>query len=328
MAPQTGASARMHIRIIDLGSNSLKASLYSIENGEHKVVDKDKLDYALGDAVFSEGSIPDSAVEKVADFVRDACEGKGGGKAHFTFVMATSAVRSAKNREALVKRVDQKTGFAVRVLDGAEEGFLIHTGITSSQNGKRDDVIKTIDIGGGSAEVSWSRGDRYLFGRSYELGAIRLSSRFLKASTFGREEFERIHNHALEELKRRTPEKAPSADRAVGSSGNLRAISRMVQSLRSPSFSKLIPEITAGALEDLCEVAVGRSAQSLAGLFDLPIKRARIVMPAALVLLASMRHFDIQRLEISEAGLREGVAHFWSRHGHLNLPVSDEGASK
>ena len=30
---------------------------------------------------------------------------------------------------------------------------------------------------------------------------------------------------------------------------------------------------------------------------------------------------DANCLAVSEAGLREGAAFFWSRHGHLNLPV-------
>jgi exopolyphosphatase/guanosine-5'-triphosphate,3'-diphosphate pyrophosphatase len=313
----------MLIRIIDIGSNSVKASLYAIEKGEHRLVDKDKLDYSLGDAVFSEGSIPESGAEKVADFIRASCDSKAEEKPHFTFAVATSAVRSAKNRDAFVKRVDHKTGFSVRVLSGAEESFLIHTGITSAGE-VGDDIIKTIDIGGGSAEVSWSRGVRYLFGRSYELGAIRLSNRFLKASSFSRDDFDRIYEHALEEFRRRTPEKAPPASRAIGSSGNVRAISKMAQSLRGQPFAKLLPEVTAGTLEDVCELALGRSPQNLASLFDLNLRRARIIMPAVLVLLASLRHFGIPRLELSEAGLREGVAHFWSRHGHLNLPVTEE----
>jgi exopolyphosphatase/pppGpp-phosphohydrolase len=34
-----------------------------------------------------------------------------------------------------------------------------------------------------------------------------------------------------------------------------------------------------------------------------------------------MRRIGIPRLEVSEAGLREGAIWWWSRHGHLNLPV-------
>ena len=312
----------MIIRIIDIGSNSIKASLYAVEEGKYRPIDKDKLDYALGDAVFSEGSIPESGMEKVAAYIQRALMDHSGGKPHFTFVLATSAVRSAKNREAFVKKVEQKTGILVRVLTGAEESYLIHTGIIG-QSGA-EGVIKTIDIGGGSAEVAWSRDKRYLFGRSYEMGAIRLTRRFLNGKPFTREIFQRIYDHAWEEFRSRSPAEAPVADHAIASSGNARAIDKMTKVTRSPLFSKHIPEMTPGLLEEIVELAVGRTPQHLVSLFDLNLERARIIMPAVLVLLAAARYFGIRRLDFTDSGLRDGTAAFWSRHGHLSLPPLDE----
>ncbi len=311
----------MNIRVIDVGSNSVKASLYSVEEGRHRLVDKDKLDYALGDAVFSDGSIPEAGVEKVAGFVQRSLMEPGEKKPHFTFILATSAVRSAKNREAFVRKVEEKTGWQVRVLTGAEESYLIHAGIVSDTGA--EGVVKTIDIGGGSAEVSWSRNHQYLFGRSYELGAIRLTRRFLNGKSFTREAFQRIYDHAWEEFRTRSPAEAPTADRAIASSGNIRAIVKMVKEVRSDAFSKQIPELTAGALEDVVEISLGRTPQQLVSLFDLNVERARIIMPAVSVLLAGLRYFGIGRLEFTDAGLREGAVFFWSRHGHLNLPLKE-----
>ena len=62
-------------------------------------------------------------------------------------------------------------------------------------------------------------------------------------------------------------------------------------------------------------------------MFDLNIERSRIIMPAVVVLLAGLRYFGVRRLNFTDAGLREGAAYFWSKHGHLNLPLqeSDSG---
>lgn len=316
----------MIIRIIDIGSNSVKTSLYSVEEGKHRLIDKDKLDYALGESVFSEGSILESGMEKVAAYVQRALMDHSEGKPHFTFILATSAVRSAKNREAFLKKVEQKTDITVRVLTGAEESYLIHTGIII-QTGVGG-VVKTIDIGGGSTEVSWSRDGRYLFGRSYELGAIRLTKQFLNGKPFTHETFQRIYDHAWEEFRKRSPAEAPAADHAIASSGNSRAIFKMTEAIRSPVFSRQIPEMTPGVLEDIAEMAVGKTPQHLVSLFDLNLERARIIMPAVLVLLAGARYFGIRKMEFTDAGLREGVAAFWSRHGHLNLPLLDEDKEK
>ena len=99
----------MIIRVIDIGSNSVKASLYGIDAGKYRLLDKEKLDYSLGDVVFSEGSIPDSGAEKVANFIQSSLM-DGEKTPQFTFALATSAVRSAKNRDAFMKKLEDKTG--------------------------------------------------------------------------------------------------------------------------------------------------------------------------------------------------------------------------
>lgn len=317
----------MIIRIVDIGSNSVKASLYAVQGGRHRLIKRNKLDYSVGNAVFPQGSIPESGIRKIAAFVKAGFSEKvrAAEKPHFTFVLATSAVRSARNRDAFATRLAAETGVAVRILDGAEESFLIHGGILSQAMPRPGEVIKTIDIGGGSAEVSWSRDGHYLFGRSYELGAIRLARKFLAdGKPLTRSDLRRISDHALEAFRAGSPPAAPAADRAIGSSGNVRAIAHMAAKARGPAFARLLPVITPGTLEDLAEVSLGRTPAALATAFDLPPARAAIIMPAVMVLHASLRHFGISRLEIAEAGLREGAAAYWSRHGHLNLPVLED----
>ncbi len=317
----------MLIRIVDIGSNSVKSSVYEVEKQEPKIVSKDKLAFSLGEEVFSAGgsslgSISEAAQDKVARFISDLPDSHGGSKVHFTFILATSAVRSARNKEAFAKRIEAKTSHPLRILSGDEESFLIHMGIASKADVGTHEIIKTIDIGGGSAEISWSRGYEYLAGHSYDLGAIRLSQRFSKGKTFTREAYEAIYDHAMNEFKTRYEIKAPPpSQRAFGSSGNLRAIQRMVQNVRGGPFLKLLPEITVGSLEDVAELSIGKSSQAIQGLFDISLERARIILPAVVVLTASMRWFGIPRLGVSEAGLREGAAFWWSRHGHLNLPA-------
>jgi exopolyphosphatase / guanosine-5'-triphosphate,3'-diphosphate pyrophosphatase len=320
----------MLIRVVDLGSNSIKASLYEAAQGDYRQVSKDKLDYALGDTVFSDGEVPDSGVDKVAAFINRLPIAHDGEKIHFTFAVATSALRSAKNRDEALAKLNQKTGLDIRILSGSEESYLIHTGIVHRAGARADQVVKTIDIGGGSAEVSASQGGQFLFGRSYELGAIRLTRRFL-SKPLQTETLHELETHVAATLNPRGELshdiETLVADRAIGSSGNVRALAKMVREIRGPSVANLLPDITPGSLEDIIELCLGRTPGQIKTLFELPLERARIVTAAAVVLLTCMRRFAIRRLEITEAGLREGVMHFWSRHGHLRLPLLDEESS-
>src|SRR6185503_1622240 len=99
----------------------------------------------------------------------------------------------------------------------------------------------------------------------------------------------------------------PPAERAAGSSGNIRAMAKMVQIVRSLPYLKLVPEITPGSLEDVMEAGLGKSPAQLQSLFDLSLARAKSIMAGVAVLHASLRYFAIPRLAVSEAGLREGT---------------------
>jgi exopolyphosphatase/guanosine-5'-triphosphate,3'-diphosphate pyrophosphatase len=311
------------IRIVDIGSNSIKSSVYEIAGQGYKPASKEKLQFSLGEEVFTGGSISEESQEKVADFLKALPQADGGGKIQFTFTLATSAVRSARNKEAFVRKLQQRAGLQVRVLTGEEESFLIHMGIASKAGVAPQESLTTIDIGGGSAEISWSRGLAYLGGHSCDLGAIRLSKRFLKGGkALTREAADQIRDLALAELEAKTAgQGTPEGRRGIGSSGNIRAIAKMSACVRGLPFQKLVPEITSGSLEDVIEASLGRPPQALQQFFDIHAERARIIMPAVVVLLCAMRRFGIPRLEVSEAGLREGAVFWWSRNGHLNLPV-------
>jgi exopolyphosphatase/guanosine-5'-triphosphate,3'-diphosphate pyrophosphatase len=311
----------MIIRVVDIGSNSVKASQYLVERGKQRLLSKNKLDYSLGNLVFAKGSIPDSGADRIAKFIRELPRPRAG-KPQFTFIVATSAVRSASNRAAFARRLETLTGIDVRVLSGAEESYLIHMGILSQAAVKPGEVIKTIDIGGGSAEISWSRGAKYLSGKSYELGAIRVAQKFVDGKPFTRAGLAKMTEHALKAFRAQAQAEIPAAQRAIGSSGNLRALGHVMGKMRGQALSRLLPGITPGALEDLAELAVGRTPRELGALLGLRSQqRIHILMPAAMILLAGMRYFGIPRLTVTDAGLREGAAYFWSRHGHLTLPV-------
>ncbi len=309
----------MILKVVDIGSNSVKASLYSVENQTYKALEKFKLALSLGEQVFSKGHISDEAIDKIAHFIKNLPQEKSGEKVHFTFIVATSAVRSATNREMFVKKLQQKTDLQVRVLSGEEESFLIHMGIVHKVNPTPDEIIKTIDIGGGSVELSWSKGEQYLDGHSFDLGAIRLTENFPQGKIFTRETIKAISDWTTKELTS-LKAKPPTATRAIGSSGNIRAIFKMVQALHSPAFLKLMPEITIGSIETLLEFSIGKSPQQLNAIFEIGPERANIIVSALCVLNICMRHFQMTRLSISESGLREGVVYYWSRHGHLTFP--------
>jgi exopolyphosphatase / guanosine-5'-triphosphate,3'-diphosphate pyrophosphatase len=311
----------MLIRVIDIGSNSIKASLFRQAAGQPELLTKDKLEYALGDTVFSEGLVPENGIEKVADFMKRQPSHYQGEAITLQLAVATSAIRSAKNRNHVVQALSEKSGLTVRVLTGREESYLIHHGIASQVGAEKGIWIKTIDIGGGSAEIGVSHGTQYLYGQSFDLGAIRMARRFLDEKPLRLTQVQAMRQAIETQFASKPAPQDWPTDLAMGSSGNLKAIWKMVGVLRSEKGLTLLPQITTGILEDLLEAALDLTPSQIQSNFGLTQDRSRIIVPAIVVLQSAMQRLGIRRLEFTETGLRQGVAQFWSRHGHLQLPI-------
>ena len=95
-------------------------------------------------------------------------------------VVATSAMRDARNAAAFQAWVKAETGWNMEIISGLEEGRLIHRGLMGGEPGAGGQVL-LIDLGGGSCEITLSEHKRIKETVSVPLGAVRLTEEFLAA---------------------------------------------------------------------------------------------------------------------------------------------------
>ena len=101
-------------------------------------------------------------------------------------VVATSAMRDARNAPAFQAWVKAETGWSMEIISGLEEGRLIHRGVMNAEPGAGGRVL-LIDLGGGSCEITLSEHKRIKETISVPLGAVRLTEEFLQADPPRRE---------------------------------------------------------------------------------------------------------------------------------------------
>ena len=94
-------------------------------------------------------------------------------------VVATSALRDARNSRAFLEWVRSATGWKVEIISGLEEARLIHLGLISSMRVTASPVLM-IDLGGGSCELTISSKGHIRETVSLPLGAVRLTNEFLR----------------------------------------------------------------------------------------------------------------------------------------------------
>ena len=104
--------------VIDIGSNSVRAILYS----DGKILYKSLITSRLGEGLYSTGNICPTAFTRSVEAIKTLnCKLLEIGASQ-VFAFATEAVRSAKNGKLFIDAVKSETGLTVDVVDGDEEG--------------------------------------------------------------------------------------------------------------------------------------------------------------------------------------------------------------
>ena len=187
---------------IDAGSNSVRLQIAAFVSGfQHHVVREERAVTRLGESVFRTGRLSDRAFRDTLDVLKSFRK-----KAEEAGVVAlravgTSALREADNARKFVKAASHDSGVEVDVISAREEARLIHLGVISRLP-KPEDPLLLIDIGGGSAEFTVSRGARIGATCSAPLGVVRLTELFLESDPPAPAELERLEGQVRKKLER------------------------------------------------------------------------------------------------------------------------------
>lgn len=297
------------IAAIDIGTNSVHMVVARVVgNGRFEIITREKEMVRLGQGPGDMKELSEDAIDRgVAALGRcRTIADSFGAELH---AVATSAVREAENREVFLRRAWDEAQVAVDVVSGFEEARLIHLGVLQALP-VFDSVILLCDIGGGSTELLYGRGQEVLAARSLKLGAIRLTQRFLEGGGSDVERVEECRNFIRDQI---TPflrdTRTLRADTMVGSSGTIETLVAMTRSRGGDSPRSLNAETISRADVSACVEAIMAAGQidAVRKLPGVDPSRADILLAGALILDEVMSVFGAEQLIFSDAALREGV---------------------
>src|SRR5512141_1054551 len=179
----------MRIAAIDIGTNSIHMIVVQVRPDlSFEVVDREKDMVRLGagglDGRKLTATATTAALQTLSKFKRLA----DSHKVDEIVAAATSATREAENGGDFIAEVDRQTGIRVRVISGTEEARLIHLAAGYGVDVGGNTAV-VVDIGGGSVEVTLGTATHLTVGKSFKLGVIRLTERFVKSDPLsGRDE--------------------------------------------------------------------------------------------------------------------------------------------
>lgn len=165
--------------VIEIGATGIRLLVAEVSgDGSWSVVDRAERALALGRDVFTSGVISRESLLQclaILNRYREMLTGWDIPDSQVT-VVATSAIREARNRDSILDRVAVKTGFGVRVIDGIEENRLMYLVVEFALHSvpgkpfKANSII--LDVGGGSTEVMLLQKGKMVAAHSFRMGTV------------------------------------------------------------------------------------------------------------------------------------------------------------
>lgn len=297
----SGLLTSQPIAVIDIGSNSMRMVVYHALCRVPMPLFNEKYFCGLAQDLAATGKLNPEGVkltkQAVARFML-MLERFGIVQAQ---VIATAAIRDAKDGAKLVRDLEEAFGITVQVIDGERESRLAALGVLSAM---WQPSGLCADLGGGSLELSQiDEHGQIHHACSLPLGALRLRDQFAPNDPALRRHI-RTALAPLDWLKDTTFERCY----AVG--GSLRSVAK-THARQSQYPLKLVHEyqMKKARISELAEQLTALSPRQRDALPGISDGRGDHAAIAAIVLDELMRHAGCKQATFSVAGIREGIIH-------------------
>jgi len=286
------------VAVLDIGSNSVRLVVYERHARALTPLYNEKSACALGRGIAQSKRLADANMEKALEAMKRFALVARMMRVGKVYILATSAVRDAANRDEFVSSVEAIMDAPVRVLSGQEEAHYAALGVVAGIPGFSGIVG---DLGGGSLELSDIADGHDTNGESFELGVIRLQDDAdgspKKAAALARE---RLEGSILKTAKK------GAQFAAIG--GTWRALAKLHQGLRDyPLHMVQDYVVPAEDMIAFCEeIAAADALKGYLGAGDVSSSRRELVPFGAAIMAEILKAGQFGSVVFSALGVREG----------------------
>lgn len=313
--PEHPANHQDLIAAIDLGSNSFHMVIAREFHGEFRILEKRGQKVQLAAGLDEHFQLSEEAQQRGLNCLREFAQRIQGMEPTRVSVLATNALRAARNRQAFIDRAEFILGYPIEVIAGREEARLIYLGVSHTLADDQGNRL-VVDIGGGSTEFIIGERFEPKALESLHMGCVSFTKRFFNDNQITEKGFENAKAAARQELLNiETSYKKLGWDSAVGSSGTIRAAEQAAVALGWSTEG-----LTRQALDKLIKQTLKFDTLDDVSLPGVKYERRQVFIGGLAILKAVFETFEIERMIYSDGALREGA--LWDlsgRSGHENV---------
>lgn len=285
--------------IVDLGSNTIRLSIYQWEGREFKLLLNKKTTAGLAGYV-QDGVLSEAGILVAARVLNSYRALLGNFNVVEMHVFATASLRNIANSAQAAETIRKATGITVEVLTGDAEARLSFRGAVGT-DGVADGLLA--DIGGGSFELVAYENMAITSACSLPVGSLSLFTNYVSGlfPTAG-------ERKAMKAFVEAELGKANTAGlrrtHLCGVGGTIRAVSKLAVDLLDQDPESRI--LTAAEVKELYRKLKKGDRDTLRQILHTAPDRVHTVLPGLIILNAVVKAYGVETVSASPFGVREG----------------------
>lgn len=286
---------KVNYAAIDIGSNAVRLLIKSIDREavQEKKIKKVmmlRVPLRLGFDVFSIGELSEKKADKLRRLMKAFRQLMKIYDVDDYRACATSAMRDARNRRTIIKKIEKDTGIRIEIIDGQEEARMIYNNHIECMEDRLGNYMY-VDVGGGSTEINLLTNGELVWSVSYNIGTVRMLSNAVKEGTWQQME---------EELMKVT--EGVAAINIIGSGGNINKLFRLAD-----KKDKKLQRLPVSSLQTVYDVLKPLTPEERVEAFSLKQDRADVIVPAAEIFLKIAEVVHAEYIYVPVIGLSDGI---------------------
>ncbi len=280
--------------VIDVGSNTIRLSIYEVSNGEVYPMLNNKTTAGLAGYV-KKGKMTKKGIQKACDVLNRYKEMMEHFPLEELFVFATASLRNISNTDDALQTIQAETGLSVDVLTGYQEATFDFIGAAHSIN--LDEGV-LLDIGGGSTEILVYERGEIQNAVSLPFGSLSMFTNYVSSLFPTKKEKKEIEAAVLKEVEKIKFLQNKKFDTVVGIGGSIRATKNMNNSVFELPKENNVPK--------LLKQFKGNENEVLRRVLKVSPDRVHTLIPGMIVMNTVCEYVQCKDIIMSAFGVREG----------------------
>ena len=299
----------MRIAAIDIGTNSIHMIVVQVRPDlSFEVIDREKDMVRLGAGGLDGRSLTPSAMAAALQTLTKFRRLAESRKVDEIVAAATSATREADNGGDFIAEVARQIGIRIKVISGTEEARLIHMAACYGVDVGGSTAV-VIDIGGGSVEVTLGTATKVVQGKSFKVGVIRLTERFVKSDPLSGRDERRLVKHLNRETGSYLDQISKAGfERVIGTSGTILSLGALaLTDATGQAGDRRNQRVPAKGIHRVRKRLVEANIEERLQMPGLDPRRADLNVAGSVLLDTILRRLGADDLTLCDLALREGL---------------------